>query len=168
MNDNNQIWKLIIELTNADIKFVICGGVACFLQGVMRFTEDLDISLQLNDENIQKLIKVAKQLNLKSRNPEPIEYFADPVKREKWIKEKNALVFTLVSDRKYAQLDIFLKYHKSFDELLSNADKIEIGGIQVLVSSKEDLIAAKEQVNPIRDKDMDDIRDLKKLIDNNG
>lgn len=151
MNKNNQIWKLIEELSEAGVEFVICGGVACFLQGVVRMTYDLDISLHLSDENISRLIKTAKKLNLQSRNPEPIESFADPDKRDKWINEKNALIFTLVSNEGYAQLDIFLKYHKPFEVLLNNADKMIINDIELYVASKEDLIAAKQQVKPPRE-----------------
>jgi hypothetical protein len=168
MNENNEIWKLIKVLSESEVKYVICGGVACFLHGVERITVDLDVSISLEDSNIEKIIGISKKLNLKPRNPEPIENFLDTEKRRQWIEKKGALVYTLVSDKDYAQLDIFLKYPKTFEELYANSDKMLLNGLEVNVSSKEDLIFAKEAVTPIRYKDETDIRELKILINKNG
>ncbi len=162
----NNIWDLIESLTANKVEFVVCGGVACFLHGVDRATFDLDISISISSENINKVIDTAKLLGLKPRIPEPIENLLDPVKRELWVKDKGALVYTLIVPESIIQLDIFLTYPKSFEELLKNAVIMHIKGTDVAVSSKDDLIYAKSQVKPPRKKDQDDIAELKRIIDN--
>lgn len=159
------IFRLIRVLTDNDVKFVICGGVACFLHGVERLTIDLDISISMSAENVNNLSAAAKELGLIPRVPEPVMNLLDAEKREKWIKEKNALVYTLISGDSLDQIDIFLRYPKTFEELYQNADIINIKGIDVAISSKEDLIFAKSLVKPLRYKDEWDIHYLKNIID---
>ncbi len=165
-NIQNNIWDLITALSAKKVEFVVCGGVACFLHGVDRATFDLDISISISSENINKVIETAKSIGLKPRIPEPIESLLDPVKRELWVKEKGALVYTLTVPDSIIQLDIFLSYPKTFEELYLNAEIMHIKGIDVAVSSKEDLIYAKSKVHPLRSKDRDDINELKKIINN--
>ncbi len=165
-NIQNNIWDLIEALTTNKVEFVVCGGVACFLHGVDRATFDLDISISISSDNINKVIYTAKLLGLKPRIPEPIENLLDPVKRELWIKDKGALVYTLIVPDSIIQLDIFLTYPKSFEELQQNAVIMNIKGIDVAVSSREDLIYAKSKVQPSRKKDQDDIAELKRIIEN--
>ncbi|MCX7726058.1 MAG: hypothetical protein N2053_04335 [Chitinispirillaceae bacterium] len=62
------------------------------------------------------------------------------------------------------QVDIFLQYPIDFTTLKKNADIFKIGDVEVKISSKEDLIKAKEVINPIREKDLWDIKELKRLI----
>lgn len=165
-NIQNTLWDLISSLSKNNVEFVICGGVACFLHGVDRATFDLDISISINADNINRLIETANSLNLKPRIPEPIENLLEPEKRYEWINQKGALVYTLLMPDSIVQLDIFLKYPKSFEELLENAVIMNIKGLTLAVSSKEDLIFAKSLVQPMRKKDIDDISELKRIIDN--
>lgn len=38
---NNLLTRTLVALTDARVRFVVCGGVACILQGVARATHDL-------------------------------------------------------------------------------------------------------------------------------
>jgi len=160
----DRLFDLLVGLSKASIKFVICGGVACVLQGVERATYDLDIAVSFSDDDIKKLLKVTKKFNLIPRIPEPVEYLYDETRRKKWINEKGALVYTFASPKGPLQIDIFLKYPIGFDKLLSNSDVIKIEGLKMLVSSKEDLLYAKQKIKPLRDKDKMDIKELKRLL----
>ncbi|MBE2228535.1 MAG: hypothetical protein IAE93_14360 [Ignavibacteria bacterium] len=165
-NIQNNIWDLIKALKDNGVEFVICGGVACFLHGVDRATFDLDISISVSAENITRVIETANSLKLIPRIPEPIENLLDPAKREMWVREKGALVYTLIVPDSIIQLDIFLTYPKSFEELLQNAAILNIKGNEIAVSSREDLIYAKSKVQPPRKKDQDDIAELIRIIGN--
>ena len=160
---SNNIWDLLVTLSENKVEFVVCGGVACFLHGVERATYDLDISISVKSENINKIIETARALGLKPRIPEPIENLLDPVKRDNWIKDKGALVYTLIVPGSIIQLDIFLTYPKTFEELKLNSVNMHIKGINIAVSSIDDLIYAKSMVTPLRKKDEDDIAVLKKI-----
>lgn len=158
----NQLLDLVKSLSQNDVKYVVCGGIACVLHGVERNTYDVDISLDMNHANILKIIEIAKKFNLQPRIPEPIENLLDETKRNNWIQNKGAIVYTLVAQDSPLQMDIFLKYPKTYDELARKADNVIIDGIKIPVSSIDDLILAKNSVSPMRDKDKTDIMELKK------
>lgn len=159
----NQLLDLVKSLSQNDVKYVVCGGIACVLHGVERNTYDVDISLDMNHANILKIIEIAKKFNLQPRIPEPIENLLDETKRNNWIQNKGAIVYTLVAQDSPLQMDIFLKYPKTYDELARKADNVIIDGIKIPVSSIDDLILAKNSVSPMRDKDKTDIMELKKI-----
>ncbi|MCI0473226.1 MAG: hypothetical protein L0Y76_06565 [Ignavibacteria bacterium] len=163
----NELINLIKELSKANIKFVVCGGVACVLQGVERTTFDLDVSLDLSEDNLLKVIKLSKEYGLVPRIPEPVENLLDKEKRKTWVQQKNALVYTFNIKNTALQLDIFLDYPFSYSELMSSAEKIDIEGVEIYISSKKDLLAAKNSMTEKRDKDLLDIKELKKLLDGN-
>ncbi len=160
----DRLFELMKELSNSSLKFVICGGVACVLHGVERSTLDIDISIDLDKENLRKLIIIAKKFNLMPRNPEPIENLLDEKKRKEWVEKKGAFVYTLSSLDSPLQMDIFLQYDKTYDELLKNAELIRIDKYDFLISSKKDLLESKKKVKPLREKDITDINELNKLI----
>ncbi len=164
-SDINTLLNVLKAFTEGGVKYVICGGVACVLHGVERATYDIDLSVSLETKNLENIIRITKKFNLVPRIPEPAENLLSPEARNRWVKEKNALVYTFLSKNSPLQIDIFLSYPKSFDELLENADIITVDNIDIVVSSKEDLIFAKNMILEKRDKDITDIRELKKLLD---
>lgn len=161
----DELFELLRELSTVGVQFVICGGIACVLQGVERATYDLDIAISFEKQNIEKILKVAKKFNLTPRVPEPAESLLDDKKRQEWIDSKGALVFTFVSGNSPLQIDIFLKYPKTYPELSKNADRISIDELTFYVSSKEDLLFVKRLIIPPRPKDLQDIQELEQLIE---
>jgi len=157
--------ELIDALASNNVDFVVCGGVACYLYGLDRVTLDLDISVSFEKDNLQKLIITAKQVGLMPRNPEPIENLLIEEKRNQWKNEKGAMVYTLVSNDGFKQIDIFLSYHKTHEKLKENAKKMMISGNEIMISSIDDLIEAKMRINPPRDRDETDIIELRKIRD---
>ena len=121
MDTNKNLFDLLKELSAADVKYVICGGVACVLHGVERATFDIDLSVSFEKSNLEKILLVARKFGLKPRIPEPVENLLDEIKRKEWYEKKNALVYTFVSDNSPLQLDIFLQYPMSFEELTENS-----------------------------------------------
>lgn len=157
--------RTLTALADARVRFVVCGGVACILQGVARTTHDLDVRVALEPEDLRALIGVARALDLRPRVPEPIEAVLDPERRRVWVEEKRAVVYTLVASDGSFALDVFLRYPLSYAELAAAADAFDIDGRRVLVSCKRDLIAAKSSVTPPRKVDLRDIEDLQELLD---
>ena len=157
------LFNLIKELSKADIKYIVCGGVACVLQGVERATYDLDISVSFEENNLRKLIEVMKNSKLIPRIPEPVENLLDENKRKEWFEKKGALVYTFLSQKTPLQLDVFLNYPRTYDELFKNSDELEIDNVKFKVSSIEDLLYVKRMIDPARDKDLTDIKELEKI-----
>lgn len=163
--NTDDLFALLKELAKASVKHVVCGGVACVLQGVERTTYDLDIAVTFERENLEKLIEVTKKFNLIPRIPEPVENLFDEEKRKDWIENKSAIVYTFVSGKGPLQLDIFLYYPKPITDLFKNANFIRVENIDILVASKEELLFAKRNINPARKKDLIDIEELEKLLE---
>jgi hypothetical protein len=157
--------QVIRAFVEHDVDFVVCGGVACVLHGVARVTNDIDLAIALTDENLARAVRAVRSLGFTPRIPEPIDALLDPARREVWAREKSAKVYTLVSDRTPLQIDLFLDYPLAFDELKSRADTMTAGNLSFCVSTKEDLIAAKRRVEPMRSIDRRDIEDLQELIE---
>lgn len=64
----NQLLDLVKSLSQNDVKYVVCGGIACVLHGVERNTYDVDISLDMNHANILKIIEIAKKIQFTAKN----------------------------------------------------------------------------------------------------
>lgn len=164
LENKDQLFDLLRELAEAEVKFVVCGGVACVLHGVERSTYDLDIAVDMKENNLKHVIDIAKKFDLYPRIPEPVENLLSEEKRKIWVKNKGAFVYTFISGSSPLQIDIFLDYPVNFNDLVDNSQKVKIEDIEFLVSSKEDLIFAKKNIPAVRDKDLFDIKELEKLI----
>lgn len=163
----NHIFEILKDLSDNDVDYVICGGIACVLQGCERTTFDLDLNIFLDDQkNLERAISVFIKNKFVPRIPEPIQNLLNPENRRKWREEKNALVYTVQSAEGMIQVDIFLSYPIAYPELKKNSDVFEFGGCSFFVSSREDLVRAKQAVCPVRQKDIDDIKNLEMLIKN--
>jgi hypothetical protein len=161
---DNLLRRTLVTLADANVRFVVCGGVACVLQGVARTTHDLDVRVALETPDLEALVRVARALDLRPRIPEPLDALLDPERRRAWVEEKHAVVYTLIARSGAFSLDVFLRYPLSFDELAAEADSFDIEGRRVLVSSKRHLILAKSSVTPPRKVDLRDIEDLEELL----
>jgi len=154
--------RVLKALESGGVDYVICGGVACIMQGVNRVTADLDIAVRLERDNLARLIEVVRDLHLQPRIPEPLESLLDERRREQWIEQKHAQVFTLVSPSEPLQIDVFLKYPIPFDDLRSRANVMVGQDVTLRVSCKDDLITAKRAAG--REQDLSDVRDLERLL----
>ena len=76
---------IIRALCDEQVDFVICGGVACVLQGVQRVTHDIDINVAMDSDNLERLVAAARRLGFQPRSPEPLEAIVNPAKRKSWI-----------------------------------------------------------------------------------
>ena len=159
-------WREVLQaMAEENVEFVICGGIAVLLHGINRTTHDLDLYVRLDEENVERLITVAKRLKLHPRIPEPMIRLADPEHRRRWMEEKGAVVFTLQDDTGLRHIDVFIQYPVPYDELCRDAKQVPLGGLDALISSKQHLIRAKRAVDPPRKQDLRDIEDLQEIID---
>jgi hypothetical protein len=92
--------------------------------------------------------------------------FADPAKRESWIREKNAVVFQLHSDRhRETRIDLFVSEPFDFEHEYRLAKSGELlPGLAARFVRIETLIRMKEAAG--REKDLEDVRQLRLLMEN--
>ena len=155
-----------MTLADARVEFVVGGGVACVLHGVERVTLDLDVAVQMNSPNLDRLIRAVEQLDLQPRVPVSLADIGDPDFVRSMVAEKGALVFSLVDfNNPLRHLDIFLSPGLSFERLAKGARWFDIGNTKVRVASKELLIQIKNEITPLRPKDVLDVQELSRLIE---
>jgi hypothetical protein len=164
--------KLIYEdifrvLYEEDVRYLIVGGMAVNLYGYVRMTVDLDIMVDLNEGNLQKLIKAMERLNYQPRVPvKPID-FTSSIKRETWIKEKGAVVFTFIDlTDPIKHIDIFLKNPVDFEKAYQSRKILQLKGIPISLIDIDDLIELKRLSG--RPRDLEDIHHLNKIKELKG
>lgn len=163
-SERDYLLEILKALTDNSVEFIVCGGVAAVLHGVERLTMDLDVSLNLNRDNLERFIKVMNYEDMVPRVPIPAESILDPEIRNAIVKDKGALVFTFIDVKNpFKQLVFFLSEDKSYNALLADTDIINIDDMQIRLLSIDKLIEMKHAIIPIRDKDRRDIDELMRL-----
>lgn len=158
--------KILKELEKRNIKYLAIGGVAVNLHGYNRITNDLDIMISFDLDNVKKFAKMAKDLGFKPRVPVDIEELVDPTKREYWKKEKNMKVFSIYNpENDFEIVDIMISDEIDFDRAYKNRQVQSDENFNVSVVSIDDLIKLKELAG--RDRDLVDLKILKELKDKN-
>jgi hypothetical protein len=164
----NYLKEMLVTLASAEVEFVVGGGVACVLHGVERVTLDLDIAVQMSAANLDRLVDAVERLKLQPRVPVSLADIGDPDFVRSMVVEKGALVFSLADfDKPLRHLDIFLSPSLSFERLSEGATWFDIGGTKIRVASKQLLVKIKSEITPLRPKDVLDLQELSRLIEEN-
>ena len=155
---------LFKALNEADVQYVVVGGLAIVLHGYARLTADIDLVINLKQQEAEKAINLLTAIGLKPRLPVDPMQFTDEAIRQSWIDDKNMLVFTFYQpDNPLMVLDIFVREPFPFQQMSDRAVSMDLAGVVVPVCAITDLIAMKEKAG--RAKDLDDIKYLQGLLD---
>ncbi len=77
------------------------------LHGYPRFTADIDLVINLEQQEAENAIKLITSLGLQARLPvDPIDFTVESI-RESWIENKNMLVFTFMNGETVPVCDIW-------------------------------------------------------------
>jgi hypothetical protein len=145
--------KLLVRLADADVKFVLVGGVAVTLHGYVRLTEDMDILIASDAANIAKLLQSLATYG---------EGFARELSLADFTDEEGAI--RIVEETESCQVDVFSKMSgMRYDDLAKDAERFALSGRTISYASKAALIRLKE--SSVRDKDRLDAVALRKLAD---
>ena len=154
---------IVSALRSADVRYLIVGGLAVAAHGHGRATFDIDLVVQLLPENIARGMKALESLGFRPTAPVPVTQFADPQRRDSWVREKNMVVFQMHSDRHpETQIDLFVTEPFDFN---AEYDRALVGDILPDLPARfvclETLLRMKESAG--RPKDLEDIRQLRLL-----
>ena len=150
------------------VKYLVVGGFAVYLHGVPRVTNDLDVIISFDPENVMKVQKVMAALGYVPRLPGvKTEYLANKEILDDWIKNRNMLVFTFFQPAShYRQLDILLVHPLDFNAAYRRKKTIESGKDKINIVTANDLIKMKKYSG--REQDLSDIEHLKRAARING
>lgn len=156
--------KILKELEKKNIRYIVIGGVAVNLHGYTRATNDLDIMLSFDKENVEKFSKLAEELGFKAKVPVDIIELAESNKRDYWKKERNMKVFSIYNiENEFEVIDIMIQDYIDFETAYKNKKIMLDEGISIPVISLSDLIKLKEIATHQRDRDLPDLKILRKF-----
>jgi hypothetical protein len=156
---------ILRALAEADVRYLIVGGLAVAAHGYGRLTFDLDLVVQLQPDNVKRALAALESLGYLPIVPAAAVDFADPAKREAWIRDKGAVVFQLHSERhRETRIDLFVSEPFDFDLEYGRAKTGELlPGVPARFVRAETLIEMKEAAG--REKDLEDARQLRLLME---
>lgn len=150
-------------LTGAGVPFVVVGGVAVNLQGVPRFTADLDVAVALDGAVLTRVAGVLGALGLKLRLPVRSEELGDTELVRRWVEERNLTALTWVDPAEpLREVDLLIAGPVPFEELLETADRVGAAGMTLAVASIPALIRMKSGTG--REQDASDVAALRKIL----
>ena len=154
---------LFKALNDADIRYVVVGGLAVVLHGYARLTVDVDLVVDLDEEQAKKTIDALVEMGLQPRVPvDPIQ-FADRSIREGWIRDRGMQVFSMFDPSNPMRVvDLFVDHPLPFEDLWARSTKFELQDTTVWVASIPDLIHLKRLAG--RPHDQADIEKLEAIL----
>jgi hypothetical protein len=156
------MFDLIKTLADADVDYVLVGGLAVALHGYPRVTMDVDVVLAMDEENLRRFIDCAKASGLQPVIPVSIDSLARPELLDQWYKEKGMLVFGLRHPAAMATvIDVLIKPVVPYAQLRLDAVLVAVGPLKIPIASIDHLVAMKTGTG--RSKDLLDIEELKKI-----
>jgi hypothetical protein len=156
---------ILRALAEADVRYLIVGGLAVAAHGYGRLTFDIDLVVQLQPDNVKRALGALESLGYVPLVPVAAVDFADPAKREAWIRDKGAVVFQLHSERhRETRIDLFVSEPFDFDLEYGRSKTGELlPGVPARFVRLETLIEMKEAAG--REKDLEDARQLRLLME---
>ena len=144
--------KLLELLAEANVDFVLVGGLAVSLQGYVRFTEDVDLLVSDAPENLSKLLETLSTYGEGHARDLTVGDFTD---------EEGCI--RLIEESEQCQLDLFTRMSgRRYEDVITDADTLRIGGATIRYASKRSLIVWKSASH--REKDRLDALALGELI----
>jgi hypothetical protein len=156
------MFDLIKMLEDANVDYVLVGGLAVALHGYRRVTMDVDVVLALDEDNLRRFIAGAKGAGLQPVIPVTIDSLARPELLEQWHREKGMLAFGLRKPEGMATIiDVLIRPVVPYEQLRRAAVTVDVGPLSIPVASIDHLIAMKTGTG--RGKDAVDIEELQKI-----
>jgi hypothetical protein len=137
----------LAALSRAEVRYLVVGGVACALNGFVRTTEDIDILVDAEPENLRRMIDALAGIG---------EGYARELRVEDFADEEGAV--RLVED---FPIDIFVRMGgQHYADLLPNM-KLREGDPPIPFVDAEGLIRLKSK--SLRPQDRIDVEALRRL-----
>jgi len=153
---------ILEEFYKKNIKYLIVGGLAVNLHGVPRVTQDIDIIISTDRNNILKITGILKALSYKPRLPVNPEDLAEPDIVREWIENRNMKAFSFYHQQdNFKVIDIVIFHNLDFNIAFKNKIVKKINEFEIYLSSIDNLIKLKEYSG--RDQDLSDVEMLKKV-----
>lgn len=117
-----KVVELLRSLSEAQVRYVLVGGIAVQLHGYFRATFDVDLVLAMDDDNLSRFTEVAKSRGLVPSIPVSIDSLRNAAQIEQWYQEKGMLAFALREPQVGGGVvDVLVRPIVPFEQLHKNA-----------------------------------------------
>jgi len=140
------IKKIAKEFKKNKIEYMIIGGQAVLIYGEPRLTKDIDITLGVDIDRYEEIMKIVQSLNLKILPKDPYRFV------------KETKVLPLLDEKTGFRIDLIFSFSEYEKEALKRVNRIKIDNTYVNYVSIEDLIIHK--IISGRERDIEDIKSL--------
>ena len=138
--------KIALQLKKASIHYMVIGGQAVLLYGEPRLTRDIDITLGINADGLDKVKKIVSIVGLKSL-----------VQKEKEFVERN-MVLPTIDKKSGIRVDFIFSFSPYERQAIEQAKDIKLGNSSVRFASLEDVVIHK--VIAGRARDFEDVKSI--------
>ena len=152
--------EILEALVTGGVQFVVVGGIAATLHGSPYPTLDVDTTPDKSHNNLERLVNVLRDLGAQEWKPHRDEFLDREWSAEMLAVDKVWLLMT-----KHGPLDLVFEPSGSsgYGDLVKKAVPYQIGKVEVLVASIEDLIRIKAATD--RERDRMQLPTLRKLLE---
>ena len=155
-------FEILEGLYKSKVRYLIVGGLSVNLYGVPRVTQDIDIVIAMDRENVLKITSLLKELGYVPRLPVSPDDLANPDKVKDWIENKNLKAFSFYhKNENYKVIDIVLVHPLNFEKSFKNRTVKRAKDIDIYLASIDDVLKMKEFSG--RSQDLSDIEMLNKV-----
>ncbi len=148
MAETDPLVRVCSLLNKHSAKYLIIGGHACILHGLVRTTEDVDLLVEGSEENLAKVIAALSEME-------------DGAGRGLTARDLLDNVVVKIADE--VEVDVSRSAWKvSYEDAIDSALHVEIDGVDVPYVDLKTLLATKETP---REQDRADVVRLKRLLE---
>lgn len=158
MTERLRLRELLERLIDAEVRFVLVGGLAVIAWGHVRATQDVDLVPDPDPQNLERLAAFLESLDGRVE-VEGGRLAASATRTFLTVGDR-----TLVSTR-LGHVDVLqgLPQVPRFDELDAGAETVDLDGVDVRICSYDALVAMKRASE--RPRDRDDVEALEAIED---
>src|SRR4030043_454817 len=138
--------RLALSLEQSGIPYMVIGGQAVLVYGEPRLTRDIDITLGISVDGLNRVKRIIPIIGLKSL-----------VQKEKEFVEQN-MVLPTIDKRSGIRVDFIFSFSPYERQAIERAKDIKLGRTSVRFASLEDLVIHK--VIAGRARDLEDVRSI--------
>ena len=149
----NDFAAALRDLNEAELRYVIVGGLAVIRHGAVRATKDVDAAIAMDGENLARLDKLVARWHATNPDGSPLRTTALTAGGVLPLRTPHCLVDFLSEQLLPAP----------FDDVLARADVKRIDGVEAPICSLADLVAMKRATGRGTD-----LLDLERLTEAHG
>ncbi|MDQ7826826.1 MAG: DUF6036 family nucleotidyltransferase [Candidatus Eremiobacteraeota bacterium] len=154
--DYGRVFQLIRELNRHEVEYIVVGGIALALHGVVRATEDIDIFIKPTRENVESLKSSLKAL----WNDNAVE----DISADDLLGDYPALTYGPPDDS--MSIDILTRLGEAFYYQDLESETAEVQGLPVRIATVSTLIRMKKDTVRLQDKA--DVEALRRRFEKEG